>query len=227
MTSAGTPLTINVDNAYQAYLADPAQLDEIVQRNIGILIAAEATSGDTVDQLVVIVRPTDYIARSLPPGASTAGMLPARPMAGDLSFLLAVDSPEAIRTAQPVDLKRWHLTEAEAWKRATANIKARLGPLTPIRLGSDAGASGFGAASGLAPSLLADPGICGPQSPDGLHRQVVLVLGRDSFLYADPADHTQTDIFWSEVRRVTASHASLSETPLTCRGGKWVVATPP
>lgn len=148
-------------------------------------------------------------------------------MAGDLSFFLAVDSAETIRTASKDDLKRWGVDEETAWARAAANIKSRVGPLAQVRLSNENGVSGFTADSGLAPSVLADPSSCGPKTPNGVAGQVVLVLARDTFLYAPAEDRELMISFWDAVERETAAGRSLSNTPITCRAGKWVSAQKP
>jgi hypothetical protein len=147
-------------------------------------------------------------------------------MAGDLSYFLAVDSPETIRLARPDDLARWKIGEAEAWRMAISHLKARIGPLTQTRLGSENGASGLAAASGLAPSMLADPAICGPSSPDGLGRQLVLVYARDMFLYSVPSDVAMTATFWSVAKTEVAAGRSMSATVLTCHAGHWTEVAP-
>ena len=221
----GEEMTFFIDNAFQSYVADPSRLDVILQRFSSVVPETDKNS-DSIDQLVVIVRPTDYIVRNLGPTASRDQFVAPRAMAGDLSFFLAIDSPEAIRTASRDDLKRWGLDEKAAWSRATANLKQRIGPLTPFRL-SDAGAMGWGAESGLAPSVLADPAMCGPASPTGMGGQVVLVIGRDAFLVAPAGDRALTDAFWTAVHDGAAAQDSLSATPLTCRDGKWAVTARP
>lgn len=105
-------------------------------------------------------------------------------MAGDVSFYLAVDAPNSIRTVGPSDLKRWGIDEAQAWRTGVKNIKARIGPLGVIHLGDESGASGLAADSGLAPSILADATLCSPEHPDGMNSQIVLVYARDMFLFA-------------------------------------------
>ena len=115
----GTEITVNVDNAYAQYLADPNNLDRVISRFVGTLAAPSA--GDaSLDQLVVIVRPSDYVVRSLPSGASLEHFVPPHPMAGDMAFFLAIDAPETIRTVTKDDLKRWRIDEAAAWRRAAS-----------------------------------------------------------------------------------------------------------
>jgi hypothetical protein len=89
-----------------------------------------------------------------------------------------------------------------------------------------AGALGFSASSGLAPSVLADPQMCGSPA-SGFEGDVVLLFAHDTFLMADPKDTDQTRLFWKAVKEEIAADRTLSKTPFTCRGGHWVAATAP
>lgn len=219
----GEELTVSIDNAYAQYQTDPTQLNAIVAR-FARLLATAPDPAPGVEQLVVIVRPTNYVATSVAPGASLGNFLRPRAMAGDLAFFLAVDLPELIRVAGPEDLKRWKLSESDAWRRAVANIKARMGPITSIRLHDQNGPSGFGADSGLAPSLLAAPAACDEKPGAMWNEAVVLVFSRDAFLYADTRDRAMSTRFWSAARTMIDEGESMSRTVLRCRSGKWSVA---
>jgi hypothetical protein len=220
-SSDGSDITINTDNAYAAYRADPAQLDAIIGRYTRTLAGTEDAGHDATDQLIVIVRPSDYLARNLPSGSQTGGFVAPRPMAGDLSYFLAVDSPESIRTAGKSDLARWHIDEATAWKIAIGNLGARVGSISVLHLGADDGANGIGAASGLAPSILADPTYCAKDSPAGANGEIILLYAKDFFLFTIPADKAMTSRFWTSVKAEIGAGRSLSSTPLACRDGRW------
>lgn len=225
-SSDGTDLTVSIDNAYSDYINAPARLDDIIGVFVTTLDQARNTN-ESVDQLVVIVRPSDYLVRSLPPGASLAAFVGSRPLAGDLSLYLAVDSPTALRTAIMDDLRRWKIDEAKAWSIGTSNLKARIGPLSVVHFGDANGPTGWGADSGLAPSMLADPDVCGPTAPEWLNRMIVLVLTRDTLLFALPDDKHQTTEFWAAAKAAIAAQSSLSSTPITCRGGHWAAVPLP
>ena len=218
----GSELTVSIDEVYARYLRNPAAVDALIERFVPAALGPEGEA--TVDQLVVILRPADYLQRSLPADVPRTDVLASRPMAGDLAWYLAVDAPRTIRLASPADLARWHLDEAAAWARAVANVKGRVGPLEQTRLGDEDGADGLGAKSGLAPSVLADPAMCGPAAPEGAGGQLVLLYARDLYLYALPADAAH---FWTRARAEIAAGRSLSHTVVTCRAGRWVTATPP
>lgn len=226
-TAGGLELTVNVENMYREYQADPTRLDAIVSRYVGVLAGTDESGAEPIEQLIVIVRPTGYLRASLPAGADMGNFAPPRPMAGDLSYFLAVDSPESIRTATIGDLARWGVNEEAAWARAVANIRPRVGPLELVRLGSADGALGLGAQSGIAPSVLADPNMCGPSESPAMRGQLVLLFSRDMFLLADPSDAAARDTFWRTTRQAIADGSSLSRTPLICSDGRWVEAPPP
>ncbi len=223
--SDGEEITINIDNAYAAYLAKPDDLDSLIQRFTSIFSASEQAAG--LDQLTVIVRPSDYVTQSLSPRASLNAFPSPRPLAGDLSVFLAIDSPETIRTASLDDLKKWGLTEAEAWNRAISSIKARIGPLGFAKLEGEPDSSVMVANSGLAPSILADPVFCGPAAPSGLSEAVVLLLSRDAFLLGFPGEKRSIRTFWKIAKDQIQQGLSMSRTAITCEGGQWVVAPTP
>jgi hypothetical protein len=221
---------INIENGFASYLANPAALEIIVARHAKLATAPE-TAGESVDQLVIIVRPSDYLISSgltkTGPDKSNKFIAP-RPMAGDLSFFLAIDSPETIRTASTDDLARWRLEEGAAWERATSNIRARMGELAmgPLE-GQPNGATAIGAESGLAPSLLAEPMSCSTEHPAGVEGQIVLVVSRDAYIFGVPSDSDSMRRFWDTAKALTAAPAPFSATPLTCDDGRWEVVAAP
>lgn len=215
----GTEVTIFVDNAYQQYLSQPDQLDAVITRFTAAFTAKEQAPG--LDQLTLIVRPSDYVTQSLAPGASLASFPAARPLAGDLSMFLAIDSPETVRTASLDDLKNWGLTEEQAWNRAVSSVKARVGPLGFAQLEGEPDSSALVADSGLAPSVLADPAFCGPEKRDGLDGAIVLLMSRDALLLGFPKEKPSIESFWRVAKSEIKAKTALSSTPIACRGGRW------
>lgn len=215
----GTELTIFIDNAYQQYLSQPEQLDAVIQRFTAVFTAKEQTAG--LDQLTVIVRPSDYLTQTLSAGASLASFPAPRPLAGDLSTFLAVDSLETVRIANIEDLTRWGLTEEQAWIRAVGSIKVRVGPLGFAQLEGEPNSSALVADSGLAPSVLADPAFCGPEKRDGLDGAIVLLMSRDALLFGFPKEKASIESFWRVAKSEIKAKTSLSSTPIACRDGRW------
>ncbi len=225
--SDGEEITISIDNAFAQYSANPASLNQLINRFSQMVVASAEKSNDTIDQLVIIVRPSDYIVRSLGPEKSQEKIISGRALAGDLSYFLAVDSSQTIRSAGRTDLERWKIDEASAWVRAVANVKKRLGPLSIIRLGDENGPSGLAADSGLAPSILSDPAFCSSERPEGMKGQLLLVYSRDVMLFALPQDAEQMKRFWAATKSEIAAGRSMSSTPITCRGGRWAAVSLP
>lgn len=223
----GTAVRVNTDNAYSRYLAQPAELDAIIAVHLQGLVDSGNPGADTLDQLVVIIRPTNYLTANVAPGADPSKFPPTRPFAGDLSLFLAVDSPTAIRTASTDDLARWHIDLAAAWERGLANIKPRVGTLQIMRMIDDNGASGITAESGLAPSVLALPQMCAADAPRANEVQVVLIISRDAYLFGTPDDPDSMARFWRDAKVAIANKTAMSITPITCRNGAWVAVTPP
>lgn len=215
----GTEITIFIDNAYQQYLSQPDQLDAVIKRFTAVFTTKEPTAG--LDQLTVIVRPSDYVTQSLGAGASLAAIPASRPLAGDLALFLAIDSPESIRTANLDDLKKWGVTEDQAWANAFGSIKARIGPLGFAQLEGEPDSSALVADSGLAPSVLADPAFCGPEKSDGLNEAIVLLISRHTLLFGFPKEKASIASFWSVAKREISANTTVSSTPITCRNGRW------
>lgn len=216
----GSEVTVSIDNAYAEYLSNPEQLDTILQRFKKVFGTKQLVA--RLDQLTVIVRPSDYVARSL--GSATANdKAPAgRPLVGDLSVFLAIDSPESIRTVNFDDLKTWNLSDDEAWVKALASIKMRVGPVGFAKLQDEPASSVMVAESGLAPSILADIALCGPASPTGFSGAMILLMSRDAFLLGFPGEKDSIKAFWKISKRLIADNGSMSKTVITCSEGRWM-----
>jgi hypothetical protein len=226
-SAVGEELTINTENAYSLYLQDTSKIEAVLEKFAVSVVASQQSGVEGVEQLVVILRPSNYIKRSIAADASLENFIAPRPVAGDVSFFLAVDSPINLRSVSPADLKRWKINEVTAWEIAIKNLKVRVGPVNFIRLGTESGAQGIGAESGLAPSILAQAELCGVNKPTGISNQIVLLYSKDMFLFTLPSDSEMTSTFWSVVKSEIAAGNSLSTTPLTCKEGRWVVAAVP
>jgi hypothetical protein len=199
-----TESQINIENGFNSYIADPAALEIIIGRYAKLAMTSEKST-ESVDQLVIIVRPSDYLSSLVTSSLAKTSpdkLIAPRPMAGDLSFFLAVDSPETIRTASTDDLERWQLKEAAAWDRAAANIRSRLGEFTvgPIE-GQPDSATAIGAESGLAPIS------CSGENPQGLESQIVLVVSRDAYIFGVPSEPDSMRRFWATAKAFTSGAA--------------------
>ena len=216
----GSEVTISIDNAYAEYLSKPDELDTILQRFEKVFGTKQPLP--RLDQLTAIVRPSDYIVKSLGAAAATDKVPAGRALAGDLSAFLAIDSPESIRTVVFDDLKTWNLSEDQAWAKALAGIKTRVGPVGFAKLQDEPASSVMVAESGLAPSILADNALCGPASPTGFSGAMILLLSRDAFLLGFPGEKDSSKAFWKISKRLIADDGSMSKTVITCSEGRWM-----
>ncbi len=218
--AGGTSGALAVENARAEYLARPDQLNDLLGKWARLATFAPTTTGKSVEQLVMVIRPKKL--RDVPQLGPT---LVLRPFAGDLIELLAFDSPESLRWATRADLASLKFTEDEAFARAAANLKARMGPVSIGHVaGEEEGLSAIGAASGLATGLLANGATCSPDATSAFGRNIhVYVLDRDSFAFAVDDDSLGMEAF----RRFVAKHAAAgdlaSRIALRCAKGIWVV----
>lgn len=217
--SDGEEITVNVDNAYNQYLAAPDELEAILVRYSAAMANINEAAGP--DQLVVIVRPADYVIRSLAETMVLQDFPASRPLAGDLALFLAIDSPDSIRTASLRDLRGWGLSEEQAWERSLASVKNRMGEIGFAQLEGEQNSTVLVAASGLAPSLLATDALCAPEKPNGLDRAIVFLLSRDMLLLGFPDDDPSIKAFWNVVQGQLQGGAAMSKTPITCSEGRW------
>lgn len=99
-----------------------------------------------------------------------------------------------------------------------------MGPVAFAGLKGEPDAKLIVADSGLAPSLLAEPVLCGPKSSDGL---LALVIERDAVLIGFPDDRASVRGFWKVAKAIIAGDQGLSSVPITCTGGHWASAAIP
>ncbi|MEL6447128.1 MAG: DUF1444 domain-containing protein [Pseudomonadota bacterium] len=124
-----------LDNAYGAYLSDPAELESILQRfvdSIGEMIADEDTTGD-IDSLFPVIKDVGYIeqVRELMRKSEGAGQeapfpLYFEPLNNDLVVMYAFDSEASIRFASGADIEALGIQGKALQVRALDNLLAYL-----------------------------------------------------------------------------------------------------
>lgn len=218
---------VNLDSGYSEYRDDPTQLDNVVRRWVQMFSmmaeGAGVSSTDLSQRLVMLVRNRLYVDGA--PADLEPGKAPVwRPLGGDAVVLLMADYPTMRGSVTQDLLTEAKLSPDEAWRIAKANSIAAMGTIQMGAYGTD-GPLAVTAESGLATSILADPDACadGPFA----NGAVVLIVDRDTFVYADPADPETIKPFWTLAREAVQSGGYASSTPLTCRGGAWRVAALP
>ncbi len=200
-----------IENQYLQYLNDPGSLDGKIKffaRNtIGIMTDDGITTAD-MDKLVLVLRPRGYAPKSV-----------SFDFAGDLVALLMRDGEERMTSVSPDQLKAMGLSSDDAFRKALANLPARLGPQT---LSKDYGVSLVSADSGLITGTLLLPDACGR-----LAGTLVFVFDRNAYATVDANDKKALANFWRFESGVVRGGISISSTVLSCKAGAWSVVDPP
>lgn len=217
----GTEGTVSVNNAYNDYVASPARLDAIV--SIFVRVLSQGGPAAKLEDLVIVVRPTIYLEQSVGKAAGSAYPAP-RTLGGDMAQFLAFDTPDAIRLASLAELTELKIDQSQAWVRALSNLRGRIGPINEGIYGDNPGTTAFSADSGLGPSLLVLPEICGPGAPTGRNGEQLLVFDRNITFFGIPGNARDFAKFQQMARAAIANGSSYSSTVITCQNGKWVVA---
>jgi hypothetical protein len=130
-------------NAYENYRADPAQLDQVLQRYVRVFLQAAHENPIKPTKLVVLVRPRSFITyaaeRFAKAGNSGADNVPLnRPFAGDLVAVVASDEGEAFSYPPLDSVRKAFKDDRAAWSAATQNTRARMGEVVvePLRQGA-------------------------------------------------------------------------------------------
>jgi len=120
------PLTCNLDRAFDHCRSHPRDSAEWLESYVEKMRAYLAGMNAPIDRsmLRVVVRPKDYIER-MQQGMAAKGIEAAvEPLAEDLSAVVYIDLPTALRSAGTHDFKALGLTPAEAMAEAKANQAA-------------------------------------------------------------------------------------------------------
>lgn len=116
------PGELSVERAYARYLETPRQLEDAVGWITGSLFYDREM---TAEALVVLVRPGNF-----DPDEGEGGL--ARPIAGPLVGLPAIDTPDCFQFSKAAHLREdLGLSDAEIWERALANTWALVPPRAP------------------------------------------------------------------------------------------------
>lgn len=222
----GTTVKTDLGSGYGEYLTGKLSLDAILAKWVAL---APAESGEVTEDIrtsiVYVVRSTAYLENSK---AATDGkdMFVHRPLGGDLHAVLFQDSPQILSAVTSEGLKAANLAEGDAWKLADANLLKRVGR---VQTGATSGDGPFAATSpsGLATGLLGHPNTCGPEAKQDISAAIFLLVDRDTFIQTLPDDPGSVERFWKFAKPLIGKGMLLSDTPVTCRNGKWEAVTPP
>ena len=225
------PLTLTTDSnrmnlgtGYDEYLKGKTPLDDIVYKWTLLAKPEETNATEISDRIIYVVRNKAYVEQPVADGQPATWIW--KPLAGDMIVALMADYPTMLKSLSEDQLKEAGLTVDDAWRLAEGNLKSRMGTVAFGEL-QPGGPMAFGADSGLATGLLAHPDGCtGPNATmnDG---RIILVLDRDTFATTLPNDPLSVERFWAFVKPGLKTRSFASDTPLSCKDGKWGVAPIP
>lgn len=131
-----------------------------------------------------------------------------------------IDGQDRMAVVSEESLNRLGLTAEQAFERALINLPARLGELS---VAHEMGLEIVSADSGLATGALLLPDAC----RSGGSENLVLVSARNTYFSVNSRDKVAVETFWTLANGLRSDGASLSQTVLSCRSGRWNVADEP
>jgi hypothetical protein len=207
-----------IDNAYAAYRANPAALDEILQRYAGIVASSMAADDSIVAKdLVVLVRPSTYVPSGSDPDGKPQEPPLTRPLAEGLLQFVAVDRADSFMVP-PADALREELKmdHAAIWARALANTEAKVKGPAP-----SAQTVVVSTGEGLAVSLMAQEAYWDAPAMQAGGAPVVSPVGRDELVIVhqgapEVVDALKRSAGQDQREDLVSNHVFVR------RGGKWV-----
>lgn len=211
-------MVVNTAYYYRQYVDDPANLSTYASALVDPTLAAISLIGvehavRSADDLLVLLRPDAYVESLTNMAEGQTGIW--RPFRGDLIATLAHTQNDQVIYLRRADLAGLQMTEHEAWARAEANLRRRLGPVQ--RTANTYGAEHVAAPSGLATSALLLPESCRADGPDF----DAFVLDRSNYLYADQAKPTATTMLAGYSAELLQTTEVYSQNLLSCINGQW------
>jgi len=211
-------IVVNTAYYYRQYSDDPSNLSTYTSRLADPILAAVPLLGAdhavrSADALIILLRPDAY-AETVE-GTQDRYVEIWRPFHGDLIATLAYTQNNQAIYLRRSDLEALQMTEAEAWARAEANLRHRLGPVQ--RQATPHGAEHVSAPSGLASSALLLPETCRAGGPSF----DAFVLDRSNYIYADQAKPTATAMIAGYSAELVQTTDVYSQNLLSCIDGHW------
>lgn len=223
VTPAGREeIVVNLDNSFAEYRGNPADLDRIVGRNARVMLTVTSVPGSAIDrdQLVVLIRPDDYVSNSF--GSTSTEPPPlTRPFGQGLSVVMAVNSPDAF--AMP-GARYVHealgTDDAALWRLAMANTHRLAGDF-PLDVQS--GVLIAQPAEGLGPSALLDDDFWSRREVAVLGPDVVVLLYRSGFAMASATNADAVRILDGMLHSYNQDSDMMSDSLFVRRRGVWSV----
>lgn len=206
---AAEPEVINLGRAYALYQGTPSELDSIIRI---VARTVESFEISSADDLLVLVRPETF--------APDAEM--ARPLAGGLVAVVAVDSPERYAIVKGAELRtKLKLTNEAIWARALENTRRAIG-FRPVKIPRGRPAK-ISTQAGLAASLLAFDDYWNSPELTAHGPLAVAVFGRDDLYVAALTDAEAIKVMREGMAEIRDDPNGLTNDLLVRRNGRWEV----
>ena len=208
------PMTQSLARSYEFYRDEPARLDEYVRAES----AAFAPVRVSPETLLVLVRSKASNPPPGPGGPADRGL--ARPIAGELIAIVAVDAPDTYKFLTGSELRaKLKMDDAAIWTRALANTHAKV-PYDPRPLNPGRPAE-ISAGNGLASSLLVNDAFWDSESLTAAGPVVVAAMARDNLYIAPLSDTKMVQALREMMAKVADDPNTLSSRLLVRRQGHW------
>jgi hypothetical protein len=224
----GGEYTMNFDNGYREYLANPASLTDVLDRWTR-MAALGPEHAQMRERVITVLRPRSMIDEFEAQSAAirrTNGLPPSalvwRPFAGDLVEVVVFDGAESIQYALVESLQELDITPEIAWTIAPGNLPARLGEMEVLGVGGTQNLIYVTGGNGLAPSPLADAAFCTTEQGANF---VFLIVDRNGYIAADRTKSAAVTEFRALHEQIMRDGGSMSSTPIACQGGRMQALT--
>lgn len=210
-------LKMMLDSAYDRYLNDPDARDMIIEQMVRVLVSANTTPVVTQDNMVILLRPADYLQSS---GLGAVEAL-RRPFGPGFIEIVALDLGETFRVVDLDALRAVEKDQDAIWRKAAQNTRARNAAYDVGR--PTAGVWTISAESSLAPYFVMSPDLWEANGVVIKGDPVAVFLERNLLLLADGGDKDLLTGLTMFLNKVKAEPGTISTTMYIRRNGAWSV----
>ena len=203
-----------VDLVYDAYQANPDQLQSILDEEAARLLSIMTAGVDQSDfdqRLVIQMRGADFVATATKPGEPP---IAARAFTEDLQAVLMLDSAETLSTVSVETLKAQGLSEDEAFQIAIGNTRDRMGAVSSQSYDN---MTVLSSENGLISGELSLPETCSASSEDAYY----FIYDYNGVLKADSDNLVGVSKLLSIARGMSKDDASVTSSVVRCQSGEW------
>lgn len=206
-----------IENAYARYLNRPETLETIIGQMARSVLATRDLAKVTPENLVVLIRPTDYLAQ---PGFESIKFM-TRPFADGFMQILMIDGAETFQMAAADQIAALFPEEASAWARAEANTRAKMGRMDIETL--EPGVWTITNESSLALTFVNQPDTWKSYGVTMTGDPVAVFSQRNLLLLADGGDKDRVERVAMFVDQLAGDPEIISTTLFTRHDGVWSV----